>query len=305
MRRRNWAALFLFIAGAALLLAGFAMAGFDLDNLNTGGPLVARTYEAAEEVTRIMVREMDADVELVISEDGRARVTCEENEAFCYDITEEDGVLTVEKRDLREARFGLYFGFYQGSVLKIEVPADTAVDVETQNGSIRLTGGAEGLSSPTVSLQSANGSIVAEGLRAGEATMCTSNDDVEIADVEAETLTAATSNGAVTLCGVDVGETSVQTRNGGIRLEDVHADALTARTENDDIAFSGVEAARSIDLETSNGDIRGTLPGSPGDYSVESAATNGENSLPELLEGDGVYLRVMTENGDIDVTFAQ
>lgn len=305
MRRRNWAALFIFIAGVALLLAGFAAAGFDLDNLNTGGPLVERTYEAAEEVTRIVVRDMDADVELVICEDGRARVTCEENEAFVYDIAEESGVLTVEKRDLRKAQFGLYFGFYQESALKIELPAGAAVDVATQNGSIRLTGGAEGLSSPTVSLQSANGSVAVEGVRAGEIAALTSNDDVEIADVEADALTVATSNDSVTLHSVRAGEISLETRNGEIRLEDVQADALAARTENDGIAFCGVEAARSIELETSNGDIRGALPGSLGDYSVESTATNGENSLPEALESDGVYLRAETVNGDIDVAFAQ
>ena len=32
--------------------------------------------------------------------------------------------------------------------------------------------------------------------------------------------------------------------------------------------------------------------------------TDYENSLPTLLDGEGIFLRAVTNNGDIDVTFA-
>ena len=39
------------------------------------------------------------------------------------------------------------------------------------------------------------------------------------------------------------------------------------------------------------------------DYHIESE-TDYENSLPTLLDGEGIFLRAVTNNGDIDVTFA-
>ena len=315
------AAVVILIAGTVVMLAGFAMAGFDLGNLNTGGALVERTFEAAGNVTKVFVAEQGANVEIVPSADGRARVTCAENEAFCYDITEEDGVLRVEKRDLRGGTLGMYFGFWQEGTLTVEVPSGTLLDVETDSGDIRMTGGTEGLTYSIASLRSDNGDVYVENVRAGEGESLETSDamgDVQPGDITVETdngniavegaqvrgLSAMTANGAVTLRDVRAEVVFASARNDAIRMEDVATGALTASTENDDILFSGVEAAESLSLQTDKGDIRGELPGQMRDYHIESE-TDYDNSLPTLLDGEGIFLRAVTNNGDIDVTFAE
>lgn len=321
MKKTVKAAVALLIAGAALALAGFAMAGFDFGNLNTGGALVERTFEAEGDVTKVFVVEQGANVEIVPSADGRARVTCAENEAFCYDITEKDGVLRVEKRDLRGGGLGMYFGFWQEGALTVEVPSDALLDVETDSGDIRMTGDAEGLTYSIASLRSDNGDVYVENVRAGEGesletsdamgdvqfgdiTVETGNGDIAVEGAQARGLSAMTANGAVTLRDIRAEGIFTTARNGAIRMEGIVTGTLTASTENDDIRFSGVEATESILLQTDKGDIRGQLPGEMRDYHIESE-TDYENNLPALLDGEGIFLRAVTNNGDIDVTFAE
>ena len=320
MKKTVKVAVVILIAGAVLALAGFAMAGFDFGNLNAGGALVERTFEAEGDVTKVFVAEQGANVEIVPSADGRARVTCAENEAFCYDITEEDGVLRVEKRDLRGGTLGMYFGFWQEGTLTVEVPSETLLDVETDSGDIRMTGGTEGLTYSIASLRSDNGDVYVENVRAGEGESLETSDamgDVQPGDITVETgsgnisvegaqvvgLSAMTANGAVALRDIRAEGIFATARNGAIRMEGITTGSLTASTENDDVLFSGVEATELILLQTDNGDIRGQLPGEMRDYHIESE-TDYENNLPALLDGEGIFLRAVTNNGDIDVTFA-
>ncbi len=321
MKKTVKVAVAVLIVGVVVMLAGFAMAGFDFGNLNTGGALVERTFESEGDVTKVFVAEQGANVEIVPSADGRARVTCAENEAFCYDITEEDGVLRVEKRDLRGGTLGMYFGFWQEGTLIVEVPSGTLLDVETDSGDIRMTGGTEGLTYSIASLRSDNGDVYVENVRAGEGESLETSDamgDVQLGDITVETdngnivvegaqvrgLSAMTANGAVTLRDVRAEVVFASARNDAIRMEGIVTGTLTASTENDDIRFSGVEATESILLQTDKGDIRGELPGQMRDYHIESE-TDYDNSLPTLLDGEGIFLRAVTNNGDIDVTFAE
>ena len=97
---------------------------------------------------------------------------------------------------------------------------------------------------------------------------------------------------------------SLRTGNDNVRMEGVEADALEAVTDNGDVTFDGLTVRESLSLQTDNGDIRGELPGEMRDYHIESE-TDYDNSLPALLDGEGIFLRAVTNNGDIDVTFAE
>ena len=52
------------------------------------------------------------------SEDGKARLTCWENEEAAYDIREEDGRLYIEKIEQRQNGLGAWFGFHQKGKLE-------------------------------------------------------------------------------------------------------------------------------------------------------------------------------------------
>ena len=116
----------LLIAGVVLALAGFAMAGFDFGNLNAGGALVERQYEAEGDVVELVVADRNADIVITPSEDGKARLTCWENEEAAYDIREQGGRLYIEKVEQRQNGLGAWFGFHQSGKLEVELPAGAA-----------------------------------------------------------------------------------------------------------------------------------------------------------------------------------
>ena len=73
MKKTVKVAVALLIAGVVLALAGFAMAGFDFGNLNAGGALVERQYEAEGDVVELVVADRNADIVITPSEDGKVR----------------------------------------------------------------------------------------------------------------------------------------------------------------------------------------------------------------------------------------
>ena len=302
MKKTAKVAVALLIAGVALALAGFAMAGFDFGNLNAGGALVERQYEAEGDVVELVVADRNADIVITPSEDDKARLTCWENEEAAYDIREEGGRLYIEKIEQRQNGLGAWFGFHLNGKLEIELPAGAHVDISNGNGAVRVDGG-DGVSFPTVTIATDNGPIAVRNVSAGAVALGTDNDSVTAENVSADTLRVETDNGSIDLNGVQADDISLRTGNDNVLMDAVEADALEAVTANGDVTFDGLTVRESLSLQTDNGDIRGELPGQMRDYHIESE-TDYDNSLPALLDGEGIFLRAVTNNGDIDVTFA-
>lgn len=302
MKKTVKVAVALLIAGVALALAGFAMAGFDFGNLNTGGALVERMFEAEGDVLELVVADRNADIVITPSEDGKARLTCWENEEMAYDIREEGCRLYIEKVEQRQSGLGAWFGFHLNGKLEIELPAGAHVDISNGNGAVRVDGG-DDVSFPTVTIATDNGPIELRGVEAKVINLQNDNDSVSAENVTADTLRVETDNGSIDLNGVQADDISLRTGNDNVRMEGVEADALEAVTDNGDVTFDGLTVRESLSLQTDNGDIRGQLPGEMRDYHIESE-TDYENNLPALLDGEGIFLRAVTNNGDIDVTFA-
>lgn len=302
MKKTVKVAVAVLIVGVVVMLAGFAMAGFDLNALASGGTLVSRQYEAEGDVTELVVADRNADIVITPSEDGKARLTCWENEEMAYDIREEGCRLYIEKVEQRQNGLGAWFGFHLNGKLEIELPAGAHVDISNGNGAVRVDGG-DGVSFPTVTIATDNGPIAVRNVSSGAVALGTDNDSVTVENMSADTLRVKTDNGSIDLNGVQADDISLRTGNDNVRMEGVEADALEAVTDNGDVTFDGLTVRESLSLQTDNGDIRGQLPGEMRDYHIESE-TDYENSLPALLDGEGIFLRAVTNNGDIDVTFA-
>lgn len=304
-KKRYVAALVLLILGLGLALAGMTTADFQIDNLTVGGALQERQYAAKGEVRALVVRDEDAPVQIVPSADGALRVSYWENACMTYDILEEDGALRVEKRREMPKLWGMDFGYTRSKALRIEVPDGVEVDVCTSNAQILLGDdeGDESVYFPSASLTTSNGAITLAGVRAGQVEAHTSNDAVQLTRVEADAISAETSNGFVSLADVRAGQICLLSSNDGMRLEGVEADCVNAKTSNGAVEFAALRVEKALDLQSSNGDIRGSLPGNRDDYRVESGTSNGENTLPSSPGGEGPVLRLFTTNGDIDISF--
>ncbi|MBD3185158.1 DUF4097 family beta strand repeat protein [Candidatus Poribacteria bacterium] len=151
----------------------------------------------------------------------------------------------------------------------IEIPEDIALDLDTSNGSINLSGVYEDFKCYT-----SNGSIITSNTR-GDAELRTSNGSVTIRDHRGN-LNARTSSGKISASVIipDKGECYLKTSNGSISLSipDNTSAYIKASTSNGNIDITGLDVVvtkmdrtkfegrigsgnADIDLETSNGSI--------------------------------------------------
>ena len=95
---------------------------------------------------------------------------------------------------------------------------------------------------------------------------------------------------------------TVKTTNEDITLPSLTVtDSVSIYVNHGNIQFDTLDAGNTITLETKNGNIKGTVLGSYDDFTIESFAKKGENSLPESKAGGNKILKVFTNNGDIEM----
>lgn len=184
-----------------------------------------RTFASGEQaVQSVVVDVADRAVEVVASEDGQAHVAGFESEQEYYNITLEGGVLTVKL--VQDKEWTDFIG--------------TKPDAQYRALTIALPAGVASL------------------------TVATTNEDVQLDPLAAETVSLSS--------------------NGG------------------NLVFEGLSAGESISLIAKNGNIEGTIAGGWDDYSIDCTVKKGESSLVSK-EGGAKTLTVDCNNGDVRVQF--
>lgn len=184
-----------------------------------------RTFASCEQaVQSVVVDVADRAVEVVASEDGQAHVAGFESEQEYYNITLEGGVLTVKL--VQDKEWTDFIG--------------TKPDAQYRALTIALPAGVASL------------------------TVATTNEDVQLDPLAAETVSLSS--------------------NGG------------------NLVFEGLSAGESISLIAKNGNIEGTIAGGWDDYSIDCTVKKGESSLVSK-EGGAKTLTVDCNNGDVRVQF--
>lgn len=275
-----------------------------------------RVFRCAAE--KVVVCESDAAVILLPGRAGEVALTRSGDENVAYEVSAAAGVLTIVKRDERPW-YQKLFDWMRARTLTVEVPEGCALEARSVNGDLSATGlrvaslaldtqnaavrVADCAVEGTLNAVTRNGAFVARKVRAHSLTAETSNSRMLAQDVRVGALSLTNGNGGLRLEGVTAGEAALATSNGGIELRDVAAMRLSASTSNARIAFAELRAAESLELSTSNGPIRGELPGTLADYAVDSGTSNAANALPARSDG-AIRLCAHTSNGAIDVRFA-
>ena len=96
---------------------------------------------------------------------------------------------------------------------------------------------------------------------------------------------------------------TVKTTNEDVTLPSLTVtDSVSIYVNNGNIQFDALDASNVISLESKNGNINGTISGSYDDFTIESFAKKGNNTLPESKREGSKTLTVYTNNGDIKLT---
>lgn len=257
--------------------------------------------------------------------------TCEDDP---YQVTLEDGVLTLERLESRKGISRISISVL-GSVFRMNW-RDAAPTVELLLPKAALL---------DLEAATSNASIKVSGLSAlCDTQLKTTNCRIEVTDVSCLRLNCGTTNARLVLTRVQTrkeltgkttnsrieaqelsagGSIALTTTNSRIEARELSAEGgIALTTTNSHMLMedsrssqeirlttgnAGLEIWRSdapnVLLKTSNGMIRGQLPGSQRDWRILSHTSNGRNSLPTDQPGGPKTLDAHTSNGAIDLHF--
>ena len=268
MSVKIWIALALVLIGigSVIFCGAFAASEFNILKLSREvSGYEQRTFRAAGEFTQVRIEDVDANIQIVRSEDGQCTVYYDETDRSTYRFGISDDVLTITHERHWLDSFGIIMSAPKLIVCLPEA-AYAKFNVHTVSGSIQV----EGLEFGAANLETTSGGIrltnvrTASGMSSGTGS-----------------LRAKTTSGNIRLEGVNANSLALQCVSGGIRLESVDAESLA--------------------LQTVSGSIRAELL-SGKEYDVSSVS--GRISVPDSESGAGLC-QASTTSGSITISVAE
>jgi hypothetical protein len=237
-----------------------AVAGLGLGVLWTVSALghetrtVARSFDAAE-VHVLHVDAGDGDVDVV----GAAETTSVEVRLrITEDVFGSDHSIRLRDDGRLEVRTGchVFWSFHCGFRIEVRLPRNTVVEIQTDNGDIRVSG-----MDASTGLDTDNGDVHVDDV-AGPLRLSTDNGDVVGTGVRSPTVTSETDNGDVSLTfGTSPQDVRASSDNGELDLrlpKGGPAYALHTETDNGSVVTpirTDPTSDRHITATSDNGDI--------------------------------------------------
>ena len=267
------------LLGAALFIYGMSVIDWDFKQLSTFR-YEYRTYEAEnDEIDSIFVDFDQTNVRVEIS----YPLTFDRADKQKTDVTvsAEGGKLTLREEsryNWADHAFNLNWVSPQ-TVITLPSSAFVDINVKTSYGDVVLAGGSYGM----LSLETSCGDVKASGFVADAATLQTDAGDVKINDADiTKKLVANTHMGDIEAYGVQAYEIDPHSDLGEIAVERLNS--------------------HSIRLNSSYGDVSGSIEGAAEDFKIDAKTDLGDNNLSNRTDG-AKSLYVHTALGDIEISF--
>ncbi len=307
-------AFVLIVAGLILFAGVMTVNGWDFAKLNTS-KLVENTFEIDGEFDCLDISETTADIEFVLSADGKCRVICVENEKMKHSSNVENRTLKIETIDSRKwyDYIGIFFGSPKITVFlpekaysnlsididtgDIVIPSDFIfdnIDIDGKTGDVDCYASALN----KINIKLSTGGFVGESINAEQINVSTDTGNVVFESVTAKNgVNIDVDTGKVTFTNVRCGELDADIDTGDIVLKNVVAEAeLKVKTSTGDVRFENSDAAH-IAVETSTGDVEGSLLS---DKIFDVKTSTGRINIPDS-QGER-KCKITTSTGDVHIT---
>ncbi len=325
-----------FVLGGVLIVGTFVAIGFDFSKLDSN-KYEQKEQVITEEFSDIEISLFDWDLHVALAEDGVCRLSYYDTERMWFDVTAEDGVLSIKQHDERagldfinifssgERETVLYLPEKLYGSLRVEGgSSDVSVgaklsfaklDVTLGSGDVEslaeLREGAsiygssgdvrvENVSGGTVSLESSSGDITVRSSRPDRLEIKVNSGDIELWDIGGSEIVVESDSGDMEIANCTPSSMRLTAESGDIELSDVIVSgAVCLITSSGDVGFSRIDAAE-IEVKVSSGDVEGTLLSGK---VFEAEVSSGSVHLPQSDIAGGPC-RITTSSGDIDIAYA-
>ena len=248
----------LFIASAAIVT--FFLVLLVVTLISNGGRLtnrVTNTHGISDTFSRVSIETKTADVVILRSEDGVARVVCYEDPKIKNEVSVEEGTLRIKRVDTRRWYEYILFSFGKTEIT-VYLPETEyeALSVKASTGDITV----RDTNASDLKIALSTGDVSLSGMKTGKATVTSSTGDISLKSISASgdiALTASTGNASVTDVTVS-GELSIMRSTGNVTLTNTQADTFTVETDTGNVRFSASDA-KEIYVVTDTGNVKGTF----------------------------------------------
>lgn len=195
-----------------------------------------------------------------------------------------------------------------GHAYIFDTKATGSVDISCDSGSVKVRN-LEAAGSVDVSCGSGHLEMADVTCRKGDVTVEISSGGSEITGVSAPggSFTAHNSSGTMNIEGVIAsGSVTAHNSSGSINVENSSASEIFIDSGSGAVHIGGLDFSRALEIRSSSGGVKGSIPGTPDDYSYISADTgSGSCSLEDGPGGspDGPYVDIKTGSGGIKVDY--
>lgn len=193
-------AISLVLIGCILFVGVMSMLEWDFTKLSTT-KYETNTYEVSDAFDGISIDTTTADIVFVLSDNGKCRVECHEEEKAKNSVTVEEGILNIKLVYERAGYFGLNIGspkitvylpkteytslLIDESTGDIEIPKDFSfnnVDISLSTGDVNFNASA----SEMIKIKTSTGDIRVENISAGTLDLSVSTGKVTVSSVTCE-----------------------------------------------------------------------------------------------------------------------
>lgn len=185
------------------------------------------------------------------------------------------------------------------TVTKIREP-NTSVTIQSKDTrSCTLTLQVPRQTLASITVNTTNDNITLNGVAAQTAALTTDNGRIEVSGFNGSSLSGTTRNGKISMSNVSTQNLAASIQNSGtLKLESISANVCDAKVQNGSITGSvvGSGASYGFDLTAGGGKIRVS------DANDKNFLFSGKDSLRQN-EGASQRLSLSTKNGDVDVEF--
>lgn len=304
----------LVLIGCILFAVVLSVLNWDFTKLSTVR-FQTSTYEIDEAFSDISLTSEAADIVFALSDDGKCRVECYEEENAKHSVAVEDGMLVVRTNKQKDwydyiglsfvsPKITVYLPKTEYRVLSIhESSGNIAIpnNYSFARADISLSAGDVAFSasvSKAVEIGTGTGNICVENNSVGSLELSVTTGETNVSGVSCDgSITVAASTGKAYLTNIACGSVISSGNTGSITLSNVIAsEKLSIDRGTGDVKFIKCDAAE-IYVKANTGSVTGSLLSNK----VFITETNtGSVDVPDTEEGGGC--KIITNTGDIRIT---
>jgi len=307
------AAALLILAGGILFACGMSELPWDFTKLSSDKYETNR-YEISESFSNISIETDTADLLFALSDDGKCRVECYEEEKVKHSVAVAEDTLSVKVTDTRAwydyigitysaPKITVYLPETQYTSLfidedtgDIEMPKDFSfmhVDISLSTGAVKFSASA----SQQIKIRTSTGDLRVENVSAGALDLTVSTGMITVSDVVCQgDASLKVSTGETNLTNMVCKNLASEGSTGDAILKKVVAERMSITRSTGDVRLDSVDAAE-IFVETDTGDVVGSLLS---DKVFITKTDTGRVDVPKTVTGGKCEIK--TNTGDIRIT---